>query len=81
MEDYWWWRTTRKTASYLLQGLNQAGQGNVAIAADGRDGLVSEAAGEDWDLLIVDRIRCQAWTESVWCGHCGVGALLGRYFF
>lgn len=43
-----------ETASYVLQGLNEAGH-NVAIAADGRDGLF-RGAGEDWDLLIVDRM-------------------------
>jgi two-component system OmpR family response regulator len=43
-----------ETAHYVLQGLNEAGH-NVAIAPDGRDGLF-RAAGEDWDLLIVDRM-------------------------
>jgi two-component system OmpR family response regulator len=43
-----------ETADYVLQGLNEAGH-HVAIAADGRDGLF-RAAGEDWDLLIVDRM-------------------------
>src|SRR3981189_910924 len=42
-----------ETASYVLQGLHEAGH-SVAVAADGRDGLF-RAAGEDWDLLIVDR--------------------------
>jgi two-component system OmpR family response regulator len=43
-----------ETAGYVMQGLNEAGH-TVAIAADGRDGLF-RAAGEDWDLLIVDRM-------------------------
>jgi len=42
-----------ETANYVLQGLHEAGH-SVAVAADGRDGLF-RAAGEDWDLLIVDR--------------------------
>jgi two-component system, OmpR family, response regulator len=43
-----------ETANYVLQGLQEAGH-NVAVAPDGRDGLF-RAAGEDWDLLIVDRM-------------------------
>ena len=43
-----------ETANYVLQGLHEAGH-NVAVAPDGRDGLF-RAAGEDWDLLIVDRM-------------------------
>ena len=43
-----------ETAKYVLQGLQEAGH-SVAIAPDGRDGLF-RAAGEDWDLLIVDRM-------------------------
>jgi two-component system, OmpR family, response regulator len=43
-----------ETANYVLQGLHEAGH-NVAVASDGRDGLF-RAAGEDWDLLIVDRM-------------------------
>jgi two-component system OmpR family response regulator len=43
-----------ETATYVLQGLKEAGH-NVAVAPDGRDGLF-RAAGEDWDLLIVDRM-------------------------
>lgn len=43
-----------ETAGYVLQGLEEAGH-QVAIAADGRDGLF-RAAGEEWDLLIVDRM-------------------------
>jgi two-component system, OmpR family, response regulator len=43
-----------QTARYVLQGLNEAGH-NVALSSDGRDGLF-RAAGEDWDLLIVDRM-------------------------
>jgi two-component system, OmpR family, response regulator len=43
-----------ETAGYVQQGLDEAGH-SVVIAADGRDG-VFRAAGEDWDLLIVDRM-------------------------
>jgi two-component system, OmpR family, response regulator len=43
-----------ETADYVLQGLSEAGH-SVAIAPDGRDGLF-RAAGEDWDLLIIDRM-------------------------
>jgi two-component system OmpR family response regulator len=43
-----------ETANYVVQGLQEAGH-NVAVAPDGRDGLF-RAAGEDWDLLIVDRM-------------------------
>ena len=43
-----------ETANYVLQGLHEAGH-NVAVAPEGRDGLF-RAAGEDWDLLIVDRM-------------------------
>jgi two-component system OmpR family response regulator len=42
-----------ETANYVVQGLQEAGH-NVSHAPDGRDGLF-RAAGEDWDLLIVDR--------------------------
>jgi two-component system OmpR family response regulator len=42
------------TASYVLQGLQEAGH-SVALARDGRDGLF-RAAGEEWELLIVDRM-------------------------
>jgi len=44
----------RETAHYVMQGLIEAGH-NVMLAADGRDGLF-RAAGENWDLLIVDRM-------------------------
>jgi two-component system, OmpR family, response regulator len=44
----------RETADYITQGLSEAGH-NVAVAPDGRDGLF-RAAGESWDLLIVDRM-------------------------
>jgi two-component system, OmpR family, response regulator len=44
----------REAADYVMQGLNEAGH-NVMIATDGRDGLF-RAAGESWDLLIVDRM-------------------------
>jgi two-component system OmpR family response regulator len=43
-----------ETASYVTQGLQEAGH-NVAISTDGRDGLF-RAAGEEWDLVIVDRM-------------------------
>jgi two-component system OmpR family response regulator len=43
-----------ETANYVLQGLHEACH-SVAVASDGRDGLF-RAAGEDWDLLIVDRM-------------------------
>jgi two-component system, OmpR family, response regulator len=43
-----------ETADYVLQGLTEAGH-SVAISPDGRDGLF-RAAGEDWDLLIIDRM-------------------------
>ena len=44
----------RETAESVMQGLSEAGH-NVMVAADGRDGLF-RAAGESWDLLIVDRM-------------------------
>ncbi|MBS0220905.1 MAG: response regulator transcription factor [Proteobacteria bacterium] len=44
----------QETADYIIQGLQ--GEGHVLVAArDGQAGLVN-AAGEDWDLLIVDRM-------------------------
>jgi two-component system OmpR family response regulator len=43
-----------ETADYVLQGLQEEGH-VVAVARDGRAGLI-EAAGSDWDLLIVDRM-------------------------
>src|SRR5450631_4706020 len=43
-----------ETASYVSQGLQEAGH-TVAIAREGRDGLF-RAAGEEWDLVIVDRM-------------------------
>jgi two-component system OmpR family response regulator len=43
-----------ETANYVLQGLQETGH-NVSLAANGRDGLF-HAAGEEWDLLIVDRL-------------------------
>lgn len=43
-----------ESAHYVTQGLQEAGH-NVALARDGRDGLF-QAAGQDWDLLIVDRM-------------------------
>ena len=43
-----------ETAEYVVQGLKEEGH-NLSLAADGRDGLF-RATGEDWDLLIVDRM-------------------------
>jgi two-component system OmpR family response regulator len=43
-----------ETAKYVVQGLEEAGH-HAALARDGRDGLF-RASGEDWDLLIVDRM-------------------------
>jgi two-component system OmpR family response regulator len=43
-----------ETAAYVRQGLKAAGH-QVAIATNGREGLM-RGAGEDWDLLIVDRM-------------------------
>jgi two-component system, OmpR family, response regulator len=44
----------RETAEYVTQGLGEAGH-NLVVASEGRDGLF-RAAGESWDLLIVDRM-------------------------
>jgi two-component system OmpR family response regulator len=44
----------RETADYVTQGLSEAGH-NLVVASEGRDGLF-RAAGESWDLLIVDRM-------------------------
>ena len=44
----------RETADYIVQGLQEEGH-VLAVAADGRAGLI-DAAGEEWDLLIVDRM-------------------------
>lgn len=43
-----------ETAAYIVSGLEQAGH-ELAVAPDGRNGLF-RATGEDWDLLIVDRM-------------------------
>jgi len=43
-----------ETAAYVAAGLRQAGH-DVVLAADGRTGLF-RATGEDWNLLIVDRM-------------------------
>jgi two-component system OmpR family response regulator len=43
-----------ETADYVMNGLVSEGH-NVSVASDGREGLV-RAVGEDWDLLIVDRM-------------------------
>ncbi len=44
----------RETASYVASGLNDVGH-DVIVVHDGRDGLM-RALGEEWDLLIVDRM-------------------------
>lgn len=44
----------RETRDYIARGLKEAGHA-LGVAADGRDGLF-RATGEDWDLLIVDRM-------------------------
>jgi two-component system, OmpR family, response regulator len=43
-----------ETAEYVHQGLQDEGHA-IEIAADGRAGLF-RAAGEEWDLLVVDRM-------------------------
>jgi two-component system OmpR family response regulator len=43
-----------ETAQYVHQGLHGEGHA-VSVARDGRDGL-SRAVGEEWDLLIIDRM-------------------------
>lgn len=43
-----------ETGEYVSQGLREEGH-NIVHASDGRDGLF-RAAGEVWDLLIVDRM-------------------------
>lgn len=43
-----------ETAAYVVAGLQDAGHA-VVVASDGRAGLF-QATGEDWDLLIVDRM-------------------------
>lgn len=43
-----------ETADYIVQGLREEGHA-ISVVADGRVGLI-EAAGEEWDLLIVDRL-------------------------
>jgi len=43
-----------ETATYIQQGLQEAGH-QVSTALDGRSGL-SRAVGEDWDLLVLDRM-------------------------
>jgi len=44
----------RETADYVMQSLSEAGH-NLTVASEGRDGLF-RAAGESWDLIIVDRM-------------------------
>jgi two-component system OmpR family response regulator len=46
-----------EAADYISQGLRDAGH-DLAVAADGRSGLF-QATGDDWDLLIVDRMLPQ----------------------
>ncbi len=43
-----------ETADYVVQGLEEEGH-RVVVGADGREGLFL-AAGEAWDLVIVDRM-------------------------
>ncbi len=43
-----------ETAAYIVAGLQEAGH-DVVVMADGRTGLF-KATGEDWNLLIVDRM-------------------------
>jgi two-component system, OmpR family, response regulator len=43
-----------ETADYVVQGLKEEGH-RVVVGADGREGLFL-AAGEAWDLVIVDRM-------------------------
>lgn len=43
-----------ETADDIVQCLLEEGH-NISVAVDGRTGLI-DAAGEDWDLLIVDRL-------------------------
>ena len=51
VEDDW------ETVDYVVQGLHEEGH-VVTVASDGRAGLI-EAAGGDWDVLIVDRMLPQ----------------------
>ncbi|HEX4171422.1 MAG TPA: response regulator, partial [Acetobacteraceae bacterium] len=43
-----------EAADYIAQGLHDEGH-DLNIAPDGRSGLL-QAAGHDWDLLIIDRM-------------------------
>ena len=43
-----------ETADYVMQGLHESGH-SITVARDGRDGLF-RATGQDWDLLVVDRM-------------------------
>lgn len=43
-----------EAADYIAQGLHDEGH-DLNIAPDGRSGLL-QAAGQDWDLLIIDRM-------------------------
>ena len=44
----------KETSEYIARGLKEAGH-TLGVSTDGRDGLF-RATGEDWDLLIVDRM-------------------------
>jgi len=43
-----------ETAAYVAAGLTETGH-TLTIARDGRDGLF-QATGQDWDLLLIDRM-------------------------
>ena len=43
-----------QTAGYVQRGLGEEGH-NVAVAGDGKEGLLN-AMGEQWDLLVIDRM-------------------------
>jgi two-component system OmpR family response regulator len=43
-----------ETADFVTAGLRESGH-NTSVARDGRDGLF-QATGQDWDLLLVDRM-------------------------
>ena len=43
-----------ETANYVTQGLREAGHA-ITVARDGREGLF-QASGQEWDLLVVDRM-------------------------
>jgi two-component system OmpR family response regulator len=43
-----------ETADYVMQGLREFGH-SITLARDGKDGLF-QATGQEWDLLVVDRM-------------------------